>query len=50
MQRREGVRGGHGTGPGEKGEGERAGVGRTKEERDTSKVTRRAELEDLVTD
>ena len=47
MQRREGALS---TGPGEKGEGERAGVGRTKEERDTSKVTRRAELEDLVMD
>lgn len=50
MQRRERVRGGHGTSPGEKGEGEGLGWGGTKEERDMSKVTSRAELEDLVTD
>lgn len=42
--------GGHCTGPSEKGEEERAGEEGTKEERDMSKVTSRAELEDLVTD
>lgn len=39
---------GHGTGLGEKGEGERD-LGVTKE-RDMSNVTSRTELEDLVTD
>lgn len=42
--------GGHGTGLGEKGEGKRGLGGVTKEERDTSNVTSRTELEDLVTD
>lgn len=41
--------GGHGTGLGEKGEGERDLGGVTKE-RDMSNVTSRTELEDLVTD